>query len=518
MDKLIGESVSCNRLQILSTMVSSISLVPLAILHLIIIQDVSGHGALIEPPMRSVLWKYGFDSPINYNYTELYCGGFQKFLNNRGRCGICGDPLQGPHENERGGKYDRGIISRSYPEGTTSIDVKVEITAHHRGYFEFRLCPNDEAEITQTCLDRYPLTIEEGIQQGDPMKFYPLDEEVIHLLKVYLPPDMRCERCVLQWTYKTGNRWGTDPDGKSCLGCGMQETFINCADISLNTYSTNVNNRFKSIDSLPSSDQTPGIAVQKHDVENVQIMNQYINSSTPNNTSNKMIERAAIDKLNNTLVLHHKGTTDTRQTDSRTVIPRRVITRHTNEGFTKVHMTLLPDQTISTTSRPEIKTNHSQMQTSIINTTQWINPMQNADRQGRPNGRHQSLTGMSNNNAHLVSVNQIDITNAVQGEAMGRHQPHGIRLDIQAMMALTSSQIQESLQRLSRLKSLSNSHQQNKNPQTAWKSPIERDRATLAAIQSLHSAISNTIHREAHIRNLMQRERQLRMDIQSHNV
>lgn len=28
-----------------------------------------------------------------------------------------------------------------------------------------------------------------------------------------------------------GNSWGTDPDGRSCLGCGLQEEFRNCADI-----------------------------------------------------------------------------------------------------------------------------------------------------------------------------------------------------------------------------------------------------------------------------------------------
>lgn len=29
----------------------------------------------------------------------------------------------------------------------------------------------------------------------------------------------------------SGNSWGTDPDGRSCLGCGLQEEFRNCADI-----------------------------------------------------------------------------------------------------------------------------------------------------------------------------------------------------------------------------------------------------------------------------------------------
>ncbi|KAK3580517.1 hypothetical protein CHS0354_009469 [Potamilus streckersoni] len=515
MNKAIGITGSWNRLQIVSTMVSSM-LVSVAILHLISIQDASGHGALIEPPMRSVLWKYGFHTPINYNYTELYCGGFQKFLNNSGRCGVCGDPFQGPHENERGGKYDLGIIARSYPEGTTNIDVKVEITAHHKGYFEFKLCPNEEAEITQECLDRYPLMIEEGIQQGDPMKFYPPDKEVVHPLKVLIPPDMRCERCVLQWTYKTGNRWGNDPDGKSCLGCGMQEKFINCADISIRSHGNIVNTHFKSIDSLPVSDQTPSTAEEKHDAENIQIKDQELNSITANNTIPSMIRGGATEQLNDNIVQHYKVTTNTRQTNSHPVIPQHDITIQTSEGFTKAHTTLLLEQRISTTTGPETKANHSHMQISILNTTHWINPMQNSDRQGLPMGRHQPLTGISDNKAHLFPLHQIHMANTVQGEALGRHQPHEIRIEVQAMMALASPQVREFYQRLFFLKSLSNSHQLNKNLQNT--TPTERDRAVLAAIHSLHGAISNTIHREALIRNFMLTQRQLKIDRRGHGV
>ena len=39
---------------------------------------------------------------------------------------------------------------------------------------------------------------------------------------------------LLKWTYKTGNSWGTDPDGTSCVGCGPQEHFRACADIKIN--------------------------------------------------------------------------------------------------------------------------------------------------------------------------------------------------------------------------------------------------------------------------------------------
>ena len=37
---------------------------------------------------------------------------------NGGKCGICGDPYDGARENEAGGKYATGIITRNYTEGS----------------------------------------------------------------------------------------------------------------------------------------------------------------------------------------------------------------------------------------------------------------------------------------------------------------------------------------------------------------------------------------------------------------
>ena len=45
-------------------------------LFLVCIGVVWGHGRLIEPPMRSSMWRYGFKTPKNYNDNELNCGGF----------------------------------------------------------------------------------------------------------------------------------------------------------------------------------------------------------------------------------------------------------------------------------------------------------------------------------------------------------------------------------------------------------------------------------------------------------
>ena len=39
--------------------------------------SVEAHAKLIEPPMRSSMWRFGYNTPINYNDNELFCGGIQ---------------------------------------------------------------------------------------------------------------------------------------------------------------------------------------------------------------------------------------------------------------------------------------------------------------------------------------------------------------------------------------------------------------------------------------------------------
>lgn len=67
---------------------------------------------------------------------------------NKGKCGICGDPYNSPQprENEAGGKYGKGIISRSY-KANSIIKVRVELSTNHKGWFEFRLCPNNNIRL-----------------------------------------------------------------------------------------------------------------------------------------------------------------------------------------------------------------------------------------------------------------------------------------------------------------------------------------------------------------------------------
>ena len=108
---------------------------------------------MIEPPSRSSAWRYGFQTPPNYNDHELYCGGFQRQQMNGGKCGVCGDPYNAPEprDNEYGGKYGLGVIVRKYNPGS-EILIRIELTASHMGYFEFRVCPDKAAD--QDCLDK----------------------------------------------------------------------------------------------------------------------------------------------------------------------------------------------------------------------------------------------------------------------------------------------------------------------------------------------------------------------------
>ena len=39
-------------------------------------RQVEGHGRLVDPPSRSSAWRYGFDTPRNYDDNQLFCGGF----------------------------------------------------------------------------------------------------------------------------------------------------------------------------------------------------------------------------------------------------------------------------------------------------------------------------------------------------------------------------------------------------------------------------------------------------------
>ena len=171
------------------------------------LHGVESHGYLSNPPARNAMWKYGFNVPANYELMSLNCGG------RGGKCSVCGDSFYSSYKpHEAGGPYAKGIIVKTYTMGST-INVGVTITANHKGYFEFRICPvtNNNVEVTQECLNQNQLIINNNSFRRS-VDF----EEWITSMSVKLPEGLTCERCVLQWYWRAEI---------------TLEDYFNCADI-----------------------------------------------------------------------------------------------------------------------------------------------------------------------------------------------------------------------------------------------------------------------------------------------
>lgn len=195
---------------------------------------VSGHARLVDPPSRASMWRFGFSTPHDYDDTAGNCGGFNtQWAVNGGKCGLCGDAFNAEvKEHEApGGKFATGTIVREYTMGQT-IDVSVEVTANHRGSFTFRLCraPSADQDPSQECLDQHLLTTGSNGEQEWVLNS---DSTGMYDLQVDLPQDYECQQCVLQWTWRAANNWGTCEDGSGAIGCGRQEHFRACADINI---------------------------------------------------------------------------------------------------------------------------------------------------------------------------------------------------------------------------------------------------------------------------------------------
>jgi len=205
----------------------------ITLLGLCRIPSVESHGRLMGPPSRASEWRFGFDNPPDYNDNQGFCGGFGHQQEQGGKCGICGDPYDGPLEHEApGGKYANGNIVATYSQGE-AIEVAVELTTNHKGHFNYRLCPNNNIhqDPKQDCFDAHMLELT-GDHHGTELHITEWTKGYWNAT-VQLPTEITCDQCILQWTYTAGNSWGTSPNGTSCTGCGPQEWFRACADIAI---------------------------------------------------------------------------------------------------------------------------------------------------------------------------------------------------------------------------------------------------------------------------------------------
>jgi len=210
----------------------------LSVLSVVLFQAVyiHGHGKMMKPVSRSSVWRdpqfSHLNPPPNWSDNELYCGGAGiQHGQNGGKCGSCGDAwhLPTPRENENTGHYGRGIIVGQYQAGQT-IDVEIDLNAAHLGHFEWRLCElsNPNGPEVEECFTHL-LQLADGSGHKLPV----LNGPGWYKTRLVLPSGVRCARCVLQWHYRAGNGWGQCEDGSYGLGCGPQETFRNCADITI---------------------------------------------------------------------------------------------------------------------------------------------------------------------------------------------------------------------------------------------------------------------------------------------
>lgn len=222
-----------------------------------------GHGLLTFPPLRG-----GTASRDETGYCP-HCGN---------GAGVCGD----------GGQWGTGSDLLNFARGpVTSLsageaaEFQVQVTAHHRGFFEFRICEqhldksvaNPEACLNEHRLRRAPLPA--GCTVGDaredcqpldtrhPERWYlpPMRQGGLYSMKYTIPADLRCTSCTLQWQWFTANSclpgadtgcyWADFADqgwnqtawcGTFCGECdssaqrcasGAGEEFRNCADIAV---------------------------------------------------------------------------------------------------------------------------------------------------------------------------------------------------------------------------------------------------------------------------------------------
>jgi len=200
--------------------------------------EVVGHGSMTEPPARTAAWRQGFNTPTDYKDMEVFCGGFAKQWTKDGKlnCGVCGDEVPAnPQIYEcPNGEYCKKVIVRNYKAGQT-VDITINFAANHGGNFVFRICPvtDENKEVTWDCLKQHELIVTES---GSTVWIDPYHDGGYNgdqKLHVKLPAGLTCKRCVLQWHWTGGNRWGTCANGTQAGGCGPQETFINCADVSI---------------------------------------------------------------------------------------------------------------------------------------------------------------------------------------------------------------------------------------------------------------------------------------------
>lgn len=117
---------------------------------------------------------------------------------------------------------------KTYNSGSV-IPIDIKLVANHKGNFHFDLCNLDHySNESDSCFEANHVNLSNGNAK------WPVPTgNGNFIINVKLPQGVRCKHCVLRWTYISGNNWGTCENGQGAMGCGPQETYKNCADISI---------------------------------------------------------------------------------------------------------------------------------------------------------------------------------------------------------------------------------------------------------------------------------------------
>jgi hypothetical protein len=200
------------------------------------------------------------------------------------------------------------MIVKNYTIGQ-EISVEIDITANHDGYFEFRLCQNDEPmkQVKQECFDKNLLEVvninnielipwdKASVLDESKNKykyFVPFMNRSQFIVNLKLPNKLKCKQCILQWRYHTGNNYGLSDDKRlACLGCSnRQEEFYNCADIAILSSSSIVNTKNKTTTTTTNKSLTKIKANPKlQNINNSQIHSIKNNNSHQILSSNQLI-------------------------------------------------------------------------------------------------------------------------------------------------------------------------------------------------------------------------------------
>ncbi|KAK0095715.1 hypothetical protein PV326_007588 [Microctonus aethiopoides] len=189
---------------------------------------------LMDPVNRGSAWRKGFNTPTNYDDNGNYCGGHTvQHSKNGGKCGVCGDnyALKQPRPYENGGLYGTGTIVKEYTVGQKFTAI-VQISANHKGYFKFDLCPlkgPDDIE-TDECFDDFPVLTINGADK------YVMKSKIKGQYEVplVLPDNLVCDHCSFRWTYVAANNWGICGDGTESDDIETDECFDDYPVLTIN--------------------------------------------------------------------------------------------------------------------------------------------------------------------------------------------------------------------------------------------------------------------------------------------